>query len=107
MNFAKVVFYFFLLLFNVISLTLIGTSFLLGHSVGGEGAIALTTGEVIFRHCFYVLLVSIVFSGLIFLLGLSLRKRINFTIKGLLILSISELIFFMITFVVVYLVVYT
>jgi hypothetical protein len=97
----KMIFYFLLLVINIIAFTLIGISFLSGPS-SGEGAIKMSELQAFLNLSIYIITVSIVFSALAALLGYLFRKSINANMNTIKKIFIGELILFLVVFLVAY-----
>ncbi len=106
-TFKKIVFYTLLLLNNILALGFIGISFLSGPGYSGERASKLTDADLFVRLVIYVAIVGLVFSGVSFLIGYLFRKTFDFSSRALMYLPIIEFLFFIMTFLITYFVMFS
>jgi hypothetical protein len=105
--FKKIVFYTLLLLNNILALGFIGIIFLTGPGYSGERASGLSDTDLFVRLVIYVAIVGLVFSGVSFLIGYLFRKTFDFSGRTLMFLPIIEFLFFFMTFLITYFVMFS
>ena len=103
----KIVFYMLLLLNNILALGFIGVIFLTGPGYSGERASKMTDADLFVRLVIYVAIVGLVFSGVSFLIGYLFRKTFDFSKRGLVYLPTIDFLFFLMTFLITYFVMFS
>src|SRR3712207_5336023 len=78
MTLKKVIFFLLLLIINTIAVTMIGVSFLGASNANGEGAPRRNETELFLSLFLYIIIVSIVFSSLTYLLAAFFRPSLDF-----------------------------
>jgi len=104
--FKKIVFYTLLLLNNILALGFISIIFLTGPPYSGNRPSKLTNADLFGRLVIYVVIVALVFSGVSFLIAYLFRKTFDFSSRTLVYLPIIEFLFFIVTFLTIYFVMF-
>ena len=95
MTLNKILFIILLLAINIIAITMIGLSFLGASNANGEGRPMISETEAFFHLFLYSFVISIIFSGLTYLLANVFRHVVNLVIwnnKHLLLIQLAFLI---------------
>jgi len=99
----KAFFYLLLISANVAAFFFIGMSFLFASNANGEGSPLETETQMFLSLSLYVFIISLVFSGIILLIGFLFRKKLNLNSTKLKKIFFFEMALFLVTYLSIYL----